>query len=110
MKAALFHPAAREVIGKFPQMVRKELGKAIFDLQKGEMLSMPLSRHMPAIAAGVAELRIWDRTGNYRVFYYARSPRGVLVFHAFVKKSQTAPKHELHLGKKRFEEMLREEI
>jgi phage-related protein len=47
---------------------------------------MPLSRPMPSIEPGAAELRIRDRSGIYRVFYYARSPRGILVFHAFGKK------------------------
>lgn len=110
MRAAVFHPAARAAIRKFPREVRKELGKAIFDLQKGEALSMPLSRHMPIVAVGVEELRFRDRAGIYRVFYYARSPRGVLVFHAFVKKSRTAPRHEMLMARKRLEEMQHEEI
>ncbi len=109
MKAAIFHPAARDAIRSFPEVVRRELGKAIFDLQRGEALTMPLSRPMPSIASGAAELRIRDRGGTYRVFYYAKSPRGVLVFHAFMKKSQTTPKHELDLGKKRLEELRHEE-
>ena len=43
MKAAVFHPAAIAAIRLFPRDVRRELGKAIFDLQKGEVLSMPLA-------------------------------------------------------------------
>ena len=54
---------------KFPEDVRREFGKIIFDLQKGEKLSMPLSRSMSSVAAGVEELRIRDRSGAYRVFY-----------------------------------------
>ncbi len=110
MKAAIFHPAAKAAIRSFPKDIRRELGKAIFDLQKGEVFTMPLSRAMPSIAAGVAELRIRDRSGIYRAFYYTRSPRGILVFHVFVKKSQTTPKHELDLGKKRLKELLHEEV
>jgi len=62
---------------------------------------MPLSRPMPSIEPGAAVLRIRDLTGIYRAFYYSRSPRGILVFHAFVKKTQATPKRELDLGKKR---------
>ena len=72
MKAALFHPKARAALKSFPEGVRQELGKAIFDLQKGEKLSMPLSRPMPSVAEGVEELRVKDRTGAYRVFYLAK--------------------------------------
>ncbi len=110
MKAAIFHPAARAAIRSFPEDVRRELGKAIFDLQKGAVLAMPLSRPMPSIEPGAAELRFRDRSGIYRAFYYTRSLRGILVFHAFVKKSQATPLRELSLGKKRLKELLHEEV
>lgn len=110
MKAAIFHPAARVAIRLFPVEVRKELGKAILDLQRGERLAMPLSRPMVAVAAGVEELRVRDRSGVYRAFYYVRSAQGILVFHAFAKKTQTTPAHELILAKKRLRELLYEEV
>jgi phage-related protein len=110
VRAAVFHPAARGLIRSFPEDVRRELGKAIFDLQRGEALGMPLSRPMPSIASGAGELRIRDRGGIYRAFYYTNSPRGILVFHAFMKKTRTTPKQELELGKKRLKELLHEEI
>jgi phage-related protein len=69
VKAAIFHPAARVAIRSFPEDVRQELGKAIYDLQKGEVLTMPLSRPMPSIEPGAAELRVRDRSGVYRAFY-----------------------------------------
>ena len=94
----------------FVSDVRQELGKAIYDLQKGEVLAMPLSQPMPSIEPGAAELRIRDRSGIYRAFYYSRSVRGILVFHAFVKKTQATPLRELDLGKKRLKELLHEEV
>lgn len=63
MKAAIFHPAGRAAIQLFPKDVRREFGKAIFDLQKGEVLGMPISRAMPSLAPGAAEVRIRDRSG-----------------------------------------------
>ena len=60
MKFAKFHPKARDAIREFPEDVRRGLGKAIFDLQKGEKLSMPLSRTMTSVATGVEELRLKD--------------------------------------------------
>jgi len=110
VKAAIFHPSARAAIRLFPEDVRRELGKAIFDLQKGELLTMPLSRPMASIAPGAAELRIRDRSGSFRVLYYTRSAQGILVFHAFLKKSETTSKHEMKLGKRRLKELLDEEI
>lgn len=109
LKEAVFHPLAREVLRSFPEEIRREIGKLIFDLQKGEHLSFPISRPMPSVALGVEELRTKDRSGAYRVFYYVKSTWGILIFHAFVKKSQKTPQHEIDLGKRRLKEMLYEE-
>ena len=95
MKSAVFHPKARDVIREFPEDVRREFGKVIFDLQKGQKLSMPLSRSMTSVASGVEELRVRDRSGAYRVFYYTRLADLVLIFHAFAKKTQKTPPHEI---------------
>jgi phage-related protein len=106
VKPAVFHPKARTTLKNFPEEVRREFGKAIFDLQKGKTLAMPLSRQMPTVAAGVDELRIRDRSGAYRTFYYARLATAILIFHAFEKKTAKTPQREIALARKRLKEML----
>ena len=106
MKPALFHPRARAVLRSFPEAARRELGKAIFDLQKGAKISMPLSRPMPTVAPGVEELRVKDRSGAYRVFYFTRLETAVLIFHAFEKRTAKTPPQEIALARKRLKEML----
>jgi phage-related protein len=69
---------------------------------------MPNSRPMPGVAAGVSELRVKGEDGNFRAFYYTASARGVLVFHAFVKKTQRTLPLEIELGRKRLQELLDE--
>ncbi len=70
---------------------------------------MPLSRPMSSVAAGVEELRLRDRSGIYRVFYYTKLFDSVLIFHAFVKKTQKTPPDEIGSAQKRLKEMLHEE-
>ena len=70
---------------------------------------MPLSRPMSSVAAGVEELRVRDRSGAYRVFYYTKLANSVLIFHAFAKKTQKTPPHEIALAQKRLKELLDEE-
>jgi phage-related protein len=106
VKPALFHPKTRAALKSFPDNVRRELGKAIFDLQNGAKLSLPLSRPMPSVAQGVEELRIKDRSGAYRVFYFTRIETAVLIFHAFEKKTQKTSLREIELARKRLKEML----
>lgn len=69
---------------------------------------MPLVRPMPSVALGVSEIRIREREGVYRVFYYVRNSRGILLFHAFIKKSKKTPQREIHLARKRLKELLHE--
>jgi phage-related protein len=107
VKAARFHPAARDALRSFPEDVRRAFGKAIYDLQEGHALSMPLSRAMPSLGEGAAELRIRGAAGTYRAFYVLRHGDSVTIFHAFVKKAQRTPARELALGKKRLKEMFR---
>ncbi len=108
MKAARFHPKVKAILRQFPDEVKRELGKAILDLQKGAKLNMPLSKSMASVAIGVEELRVKDKAGIYRVFYFARLKDAVLIFHVFQKKTQKTPQGEIWLGQKRLKEMLDE--
>jgi len=72
----------------------------------GEVLGMPQSRAMPSVTAGVSELRARGPDGIYRAFYYIASAQGVLVFHAFMKKTPRAPPVEVDLARARLKEML----
>ncbi len=108
MKEAIFHPQALIALREFPKEARIEIGKAIRDLQRGMRLTMPLSRSMPSVEMGVSEIRVRDSTGIYRTFYYTKSAAGILICHAFVKKTQVTPEREIVLARIRLKEMLNE--
>ncbi|MBC8106833.1 MAG: type II toxin-antitoxin system RelE/ParE family toxin [Anaerolineae bacterium] len=82
------------------------MGDAIKELQDGAHLTMPLSRPMPSLASGVHEIRVRDAAGIYRAFYLTRSERGVIVFHAFDKRTQKTPQREIEIGRKRLRELI----
>lgn len=105
VRPVIFHPKARDVIRRFPKEARVRLGRGLFRLQVGERIAMPDSRPMPTVAAGVPELRARGEDG-IRVFYCTAAPQGVLVFHAFVKKTRRSPPLEIELAKKRLKELL----
>lgn len=46
--------------------------------------------------------------GIYRAFYLLKSERGVLVFHAFEKRTPKTPPREIELGRRKLREMLHE--
>jgi phage-related protein len=109
VRPVIFHPKAREVVRGFSEAARARVGRELFRLQIGEALQMPISRPMPSVAIGAAELRVRDENGIYRVFYYAASARGILVFHAFTKKTRNTPPLEIELARKRIKELLDDE-
>jgi phage-related protein len=103
------HAKARDVIRGFSKEVRVELGSALLKVQMGMALGLPISRPMPSVYPGAHELRFRDASGIQRVFYYLKSPRAILVFHAFAKQSRKTPPSEIALGRRRLKEMLSHE-
>ena len=106
MKAVIWHRQAKDLISEFPEEVRNELGYLIYRLQMGDYLGFPSSSPMKSVGQGVHELRSRGKDGIYRVFYFVKSEKGILVFHAFVKKTQKTPNFEIELGKRRLKEIL----
>jgi phage-related protein len=96
----------RDEIRRFPTEVRSRVGGGLFRLQIGETLGMHVARPMPMVAPGVSELRVKGEDGIFRVFYFTAGVKGVLVFHAFAKKTQRTPPLEIELAKKRLKELL----
>jgi len=105
MKKVLFHRKVRSIIKAFPDDIKYKIGKALFFLQRGETLQMPLSKAMPSVGKGVSELRIKGTDGIYRVFYLVKAESGILVFHAFMKKTQKTPLLEIELARARLREL-----
>jgi hypothetical protein len=99
VKAAIFHPSARETIRSFPVEVRKEPGKAIFDLQRGQALAMPLSRPMPSIALGAEEPRIRQRAGIYPRFRLREAGAGRVGVSRVHKKDAKHAEERISNGK-----------
>ena len=60
---------------------------------------------MPTVGDGVYELRI-RADGAFRVFYVAKRVEGIIVVHAFQKKTQQTAKIDLDLAAKRYRQYL----
>jgi phage-related protein len=95
----------RKEIEAFPDEIRGDLADALARLDAGLMLSLPLSRPMPAIGRGVHELRLKDRSGVYRVVYALTTRGTVHVIHAFKKATQQTSARNLELARTRLKEI-----
>ena len=106
MKAIKFHPNALAFIRDQSAAIKKEIGEALRDLQKGIRLGMPLSKPMPDVVSGAHELRVQGKSTAVRVFYFVKLVDAIVVFHGFLKQTRKTPKHEIEIGQKRLREVL----
>jgi len=74
----------------FAPAARIEAGVLLRRLQRGERLSLPHSRPMPAIGPRCHELRIQDRDVTWRVVYRL-DPDAVLILAVFSKQTRSTP-------------------
>ena len=95
--------SSKDDLSDFPQEVRRRVGGALWDAQRG--LKAPFAKPLRGFGgAGVLEI-VDDHDGDtYRAVYTVRFTGVVYVLHAFQKKSKRgaeAPKHDIDLIKQR---------
>lgn len=70
--------------------------------QYGPSLSGPHTRHV--------DDKVWElRAGAGRVFYFAHTGRRLILLHAYIKKSQRAPRREIETALRRLADVLERE-
>jgi phage-related protein len=87
----------------FSPEARIEAGFLLRRLQRGEKLSLPQSRPMPAIGVRCHELRVNDERVTWRIVYRADDD-AVVILEIFKKKSTKMPKSIIDTAKRRLKE------
>jgi phage-related protein len=98
-----FHERVRAEVNSWPADVLADYARLVeLLIEHGPSLRLPHSR---AFGDGLFELRPRGRAGLGRAFYCFRVGKRVTVLHAFIKKSQQTPDHELKVARKRLKEL-----
>lgn len=98
LKVITWQGDSLDVVRRWPAATRRRVGEELFRLQLG---SEPLHwRSMASVGRGVREIKI-SEGGQHRVFYVTRRVEGIVVLHAFEKKTQRTARADLDLGRKR---------
>lgn len=84
----------------FSAAARLEAGISLRRLQRGERLSMPHSRPMPAIGPHCHELRINDQGVTWRILYRV-DPDAIVIAEVTKKKTQRTPKATIEISQRR---------
>jgi phage-related protein len=96
----------RKEIYAFPEEVRKGFLDLVEDLTDGYKVEPPVSKKMSSVGKNVFELRIKDKSGNFRIIYFVKKKEAIYLIHAFMKKTQKTPKRNLELAKKRIRRLI----
>lgn len=98
----------------FSEAVRLDVAALPFDMraryaaytermkQFGPNLGMP---HTRAMGGGLFELRLKGADGIARVFYCVAQEGRIVMLHSFIKKTQTTPRRELEIARRRNKEI-----
>jgi phage-related protein len=84
----------------FTPTARLEIGWLLRRLQEGENLSLPHSRPLPSIGSHCHELRVRDKSKNWRLIYRIDDDR-VLIVEVFNKTTRQIPDEVMTICKKR---------
>ena len=106
MKTVEFLGSSLDDLRSFPVPVMREVGYQIDRLQNG--LQPNNFKPMSSVGSAVAEIRIWDEAGTFRVIYVAKFVNAVYVLHCFQKKSQKTTKKDIDLAAKRYKDLIKE--
>lgn len=68
----------------------------------GPDLGMP---HTKAMGKGLFEIRVQGKDGIMRAFYCVAHLKEIVILHAFIKKTQKTPDHDLGIAIKRMKEV-----
>src|ERR1035437_6440311 len=105
-KPVEFRGSSLDDLRAFPMSARREAGHQLDQMQQGH--EPDDWKPMPTIGQGVAEIRIRDAAGAFRVIYVAKFADAIYVLHCFQKKSQKTGKTDLDLAERRYRELMKE--
>lgn len=94
-----------EFLAECSSEIREDFLDAANLLVSGQNLTMPVSRNLANIHRGLHELRLKDRNGQVRIFYFIKKGDAIYMLHAFKKKTQELPKVEIEMALKRIKEI-----
>jgi phage-related protein len=106
MKSVDFRGSSLDDLRSFPAPAKREAGYQIDRVQNG--LQPDDFEPMTSICRAVAEIRIWDEAGTFRVIYVAKVADTVYVLHCFQKKTQKTSKKDIDLVVKRYKDLIKE--
>ena len=103
VRAVVWMGDSRKQLQSFPPEVRRSIGSALYDAQKGE--KAPFAKPFKGVDSGVFEIAVRFDTNAYRAVYAVQTGKQIYVLHVFQKKSKSGiktPPQDVDLIKRRY--------
>lgn len=100
---SFYNTKVAKTIDTWPVGIRARFDRiAIVMREHGPNLGMP---HTRALSGGLFEVRAKSKEGIGRAFYCTTIGYRIIILHAFIKKTQHTPAHELDIARKRLKQV-----
>jgi phage-related protein len=106
MKPVSFCGSSLDELRAFPAAAKRECGFQIDRLQRG--LEPADWKPFASVGPGVAEIRVTDAQGIFRVMYVAKFSEAIYILHCFQKKSQKTARSDIDVAKKQYSALVKE--
>lgn len=103
MKPVTFCGDSLEELRRLPDVARREAGHQLETVQRG--MEPSDWKPMPAVGAGVSEIRIRGERGIYRVLYVTKFREAIYVLHCFQMKTQKTGAADLEKASLRYKKL-----
>ena len=104
MKPVEFLGDSRDALLQFPRSSRRNAGFQLDKVQRG--LDPDDWKPLKTVGAGVAEIRMRDAAGAYRIIYIARLADAIFVLHCFRKKSRRTSAGDIEVARGRYKQLM----
>ena len=108
IKPVEFRGDSLEALRQFPDSARQDAGFQLDKIQRGR--DPDDWKPMRSVGTGVKEIRIRDVAGAFRVIYLATLADAVYVLHCFQKKSEQTSNKDIQLARKRYKDLMGEQM
>lgn len=102
LKPIIWLGDSRDVVRSFSRPVKDQIGDELYRLQIG--LDPKDWKPITGIGPGVREIRV-SSLGQFRVIYLLRRPEGIVILHAFQKKSQQTSRADIETSRQRLKQL-----
>ena len=107
-KVTFLNPVVRDALGKWPKKLKAKFIRIVDLIEQFGPIEVGMP-HVKNLGQGLFEIRAKSEEGIGRAFFCMVVGKEVVILHSFIKKTQKTPAKEIHIARKRMQEVLKDD-